>query len=140
MQFLPLLSDHELVVRTEQLAKNERKVTEQVVRHFAEILGRRIYAKLGYSSLFDFATKGLHYSSSSALRRIKAAKVAMKAPRVLQHLQAGSLNLSTIDVLARFCEEDDIASLAENFCGKSKEEVEMIAARRSPVSPYQLRD
>ena len=75
---LSSLSDSELIERLTLLVRNEREATEGVVRHLAVLEARRAYARLGYSSLFDYVTKGLGYSASAAMRRIRAARAVSR--------------------------------------------------------------
>ena len=92
-QSIANLSDVELIAQLKTLVRSERGVTEQVIRHLAEVDTRRLYAKEGYSSLFDYAVKGLGYSGASAMRRINAARVGVKAPEVFELIERGESRL-----------------------------------------------
>ena len=134
------LTDIELISRLEALVRDEREVTQKVVRHLAEVEVRRLYAKLGFTSLFDYATRGLGYSTSGAMRRIKAARVGAKVEKVYDYLESGELNLSTVDVLADLVDEGYEAEMVELFLGKSRTEAERIASRFRPVARREARD
>ena len=55
-------------------ATKDRKATVAVVLHLAECRRRRAFVELGYSSLYDYATRGLGYSRAAGMRRIRAAR------------------------------------------------------------------
>ena len=71
---LKSLSDKELLSRVSDLARKERLTTLDVLFHVAEVDRRKLYLKLGYGTLFDYCARHLNYSSSSAGRRIHAAR------------------------------------------------------------------
>jgi hypothetical protein len=57
---------------------------------------RRIYAQLGYGSLFEFLVKYFHLSESSAYQRINAMKLIQSLPEARAALVSGETNLSTM--------------------------------------------
>src|ERR1700677_3943555 len=89
------LSDADLLVRTKALIKEESKMTQNVLEHLRVIESRRLYAKRGYPSLFEFCIKELGYSESSAQRRISAMRVIKIIPEAKVKLQTGEVSLST---------------------------------------------
>jgi hypothetical protein len=88
------LTDQALHADFCQLAKSEREILSQVLRHIQEVHKRKLFSTLGYNSLFDYLTRGLKYSEGSAQRRISAARLASEVPEVLDFLQEGSLTLA----------------------------------------------
>ncbi len=58
------LSSEELLARTKNLVAEERRATLALIEHLQEIEARRIYAELGYASLWEFATRYLGLSCS----------------------------------------------------------------------------
>ena len=120
MENLAAVSDKELISRLEALVCDERELTQKVVRHLAEVEARRLYATLGYTSLYDYACRGLKYSSSAAMRRIRAARAGAKVNRVFDYLETGELNLSTVEVLADLLEDTARPELVDLFRGKSR--------------------
>lgn len=88
------ISDQKLLTQTKDLVKHERLTLEKVLEHLQEIQRRRLYADLGYSSLFKYLTKELKYSESAAVRRIQALKLLKKVPQVKKLIANGDLNLS----------------------------------------------
>ncbi len=60
------LADDQLLVSADQAAKREREAITVVLHHLREIEARRLFAKLKYTSLFDYAVKRLKYSHDQA--------------------------------------------------------------------------
>ncbi len=91
---LKYISNDDLLFRTESLVQTERKIMHLVLTHILEIMNRRLYAELGFDSMYALMIKKYGYSETSALRRIDAAKLLRSVPEVADRLKAGSLNLS----------------------------------------------
>ena len=88
------VSNEVLLLRTENLVHTERKIMHLVLIHILEIMDRKLYADLGYDSMYTMITKKFGYSEPSALRRIDAAKLLKKVPEVADRINSGALNLS----------------------------------------------
>ncbi len=118
----------------------ERRSSAKIVRYLAAIDSKRLYLQLGFSSLYELATRELGYSSSAAMRRIKAARVVNADQTVIAKLESGELNFSTVDVLSNFLNEPVLKDLAQQFCGRSREDAERIVASLRPVAKTAVRD
>ena len=101
---LKYISNSDLLSRTQNLDQTERKIMHLVLTHILEIMDRRLYAELGFSSMFSMLTKKYGYSEPSALRRIDAAKLLRKVPEVADRLKSGALNLSQVVQLQKCLE------------------------------------
>ena len=77
---LDRLSNSEVISRLENLVLHEKETTTEIIRHLAEVDRRRLYASEGFSSLFEYVTKKLGYSKTSAMRRISVARAAKNLP------------------------------------------------------------
>ena len=93
------LPDQVLLERTEMLARHEQALQISVLDHLREIEARRLYLRRGYSSLFDYTVRELHYTEAAAWRRIKAMRLCRETRGVRERLQDGSLNLSNAALL-----------------------------------------
>ena len=91
---LKYISNEDLLFRTQNLVQTERKIMHLVLIHILEIMDRKLYADLGFNSLFSMMTKKYGYSEPSALRRIDAAKLLRNVPEIAGRLKSGALNLS----------------------------------------------
>lgn len=93
---LSRISNQELALRLEKLSQSERKITHLVLLHIQEMETRKLYASLGFSSMFEYLIKALGYSESSAYRRLQAARLLAEVPEISSKLESGRLNLSQL--------------------------------------------
>ena len=96
---IAVLPDQVLLEQTRMLARHEQALQLSVLDHLREIEARRLYLRLGYSSLFDYTVRELHYTEAAAWRRIKAMRLCRETRGVRDWLQDGSLNLSNAALL-----------------------------------------
>ncbi|WII71686.1 HNH endonuclease signature motif containing protein [Bdellovibrio sp. 22V] len=93
---LSKISNVELLNRLEKLARTERKITHLILWHINEVESRRLFAELGFDSMFKYLTKHLGYGEDSAYRRLQAARLLKQVPAVAEKLEEGSLNLTQL--------------------------------------------
>jgi hypothetical protein len=87
-------------------------------------------------------------SEHEAYNRIEAARAARRYPEILERLQEGALNLTSVRLVARHLTAENHARVLESACGRKKTEVEAIVAglwpqpdappavRRLPLRPF----
>src|SRR5687767_10872948 len=121
---LAQLSDRELLANVQAAANNERAATATLIALLAEMDARRLYLGEGCSSLFTYCTQVLHLSEHAAYARIEAARAARRFPQVLDALVGGSVNLTTVGLLAPHLTVENHCELLEAARHKSKREVE----------------
>lgn len=90
------LNDAELLSQTQQLVQNERQLLTQILHHLKEVEKRKLFADLGYRSLFEYAVKELKYSEGQAGRRIQAIRMIKELPEVEEKIADGRLSLSNL--------------------------------------------
>ena len=101
------LSDDQLLEQTGKLARLDHEVQVVVIDHLCEIEARRLYLRRGYSSPFDYVTRGLGYSAGAAWRRIGAMKLCVRIDGVRERLRDGSLTLDAAAQLQAAFERRD---------------------------------
>src|SRR5712692_5270209 len=126
------LSDAELVAAVKSLAGRECEATAHLIAHLAELDARRLYLGAGFSSLFTYCTEVLRLSEAEAYNRIDAARAARRFPVILDRLAEGSLNITTVRVLASCLTADNHLELLAAASGKSRRAVEELLAQRFP--------
>lgn len=99
-------SNNTLISRLEFLVRTERKITHQVLLHIMEVEVRRLYANLGYDSMFSYLTRGLNYSESAAYRRLQSARLLKNLDKssresTIASLEEGKLNLSQLSMVQK---------------------------------------
>lgn len=139
---LRLLKDHALHAATLLAAKKEQNSTLELLAHLHEISDRRVFAVMGYSSLWDYTVRALGYSESSASERIGAMRLAYSVPEVKQALEQGEMTLTVASQVQTFLRaqkkehktysEGQTAELIREVKGKSKRETERVLATRAP--------
>ena len=101
------LSDDQLLEQTGKLARLDHQVQVVVIDHLCEIDARQLYLRRGYSSPFDYVTRGLGYSAAAAWRRINAMKLCVRIEGVRERLRDGSLTLDAAAQLQAAFERRD---------------------------------
>jgi hypothetical protein len=119
----------------------EREATTCLIAHLAVLDERRLYLVEGYSSLFTYCTQALHLSEHAAYGRIQAARAIRKFPIVLDMLGDGSLNLTTVGLLAGLLTHENHREVLDMARHKSKRQVEELVAqlRPQPAVPATVR-
>lgn len=111
------LSDAELLKTIKVKKCEESKLTLEVLHLLREVSRRNLYLQLGFSSLWEYATKELGYSSGSAYRRIESMKLLSDFPEYEAKVKTGELPMSTLSQLQTFFKEQKKActnSAAQN--------------------------
>ncbi len=132
------LSDSELFFQMRLVTRGERAMTIRILHHLNEIDRRKLYLKMGCSSLFDYCTRHLKYSSSAAGRRVQVARCIRRHPDLLELLRVRELSLSTLSLIAPILDRGSKAAILSRVRGKSYREVERVASEYRP--PIALRD
>ena len=88
------LSDDHLLLQTENLVQAERKLLVDLLHHLREIERRRLFSKLGFSSLFQYAVTKLGYPEDQAHRRIVAMRLLKELPELEEKVADGALSLT----------------------------------------------
>ena len=134
------VSDEELVGGLKRLVLKEQKCLHRIIVHLAEVERRRLFAELGYSSMFDYVTRGLGYSNASAQRRICAARAVKAVPEVYGLLEQGRISFKVLEVAGEALSKPNGKELLLELCGRTKDEALRIVARYFPVEPKRLFD
>lgn len=136
---LDKLSKELLIARVEELAKEERRITSEVLMCLHEIESRMIYAELGFASLYEFCIKHLKYSEGAAHRRISAMRLLKGLPESAlsethEKIKSGSLSITNLSLMHGFLKVErsekkvysaqEKASLLASMENQSKRDVE----------------
>src|SRR5207245_568161 len=123
------LADRELMAEVARLARDEREATTSLIAHLAELYGRRLHERAGFSSLFTYCTTVLRLSEHEAYDRMKAAKIARRYPPVLGLLASGCVNLTTVRLLAPHLTRENREELFAAASGNNKRQVQQPLAQ-----------
>ena len=129
------ITDADLLTAVARAAAQERGATANLIAMLAELDARRLYLGEGCSSLFTYCTQVLRLSEHAAYGRIGAARRARLFPIVLDLLTEGTINLTTIGLLAPCLTEDNVEDLLAAARHKSKREIERLVSSMRPLPP-----
>src|SRR5688572_26681970 len=94
------LTDAAVDAEVKRLAACEREVTVALVLHLAELEARKLHLGQGFPSLYIYCRTALSLSEHAAYHRIIAARAVRRHSVIAEMLVAGTLNLSTLRLLA----------------------------------------
>lgn len=128
------LTDEELLRRTEELARDLRTKTVELVESLVELDQRKLFFS-EYRSLFEFCVFKLKMSDGAAYRRIRAARAFQAFPPVKPLLRSGQLSLESLVVLHPFLKDKDAETLVAQAAGMRVWEVERLVSPRRTEAP-----
>lgn len=128
------LNDKQLLEKTAALVSVERQTTAKVMEHLCEIDRRGLWAKEGYSSLFDFCVRFLNYSENEAGRRIHVARCVQKVEAVKPMLESNALSLTGLSLIAGHLTNENAPALLPKVERKSCLEIKEILRQHFPES------
>ena len=136
MNHLPSLSNNLLHFKTLSAASDEKAATLVLLEFLAEIDRRRLYAVLGYTSLWEYVHKALQYSEAQTSDRVSSMRLMVKVPEVKAELESGKLTLTTTAKLGAHVRREKLKpeetiSLLHEISGKSSREVERLLVSQS---------
>lgn len=129
---LKKLSDRDLLTRIHELVGEERELTATLVAHLAVLDERQLYLSEGCSSLFTYCTQVLHFSEHAAYNRIEAARAARTYPVILEMLANGSVNMTTVRLLAPALTPANHREVLEAARHKTRRQIEELLAHLRP--------
>ncbi len=126
------LDDLSLLEHAATAATRARAAATELVATVAELEQRDLHLRQGYSSLFGYCREALALSEHDAYRAVAAARVARRFPLALELLALGSINLTTINLLAPCLTAENHRQLLEAARGKRRAQVEELVALYLP--------
>lgn len=126
------LDDMALIAALEGLARRSRAANAALVAHLSEMDARELHLRRGYSSLFVYCRDALALSEHDAYRLVGAARAARRFPIVLDMLAEGSLNLTTLRLLAPCLTAENHRQVLAAARGKRRAQVEELVAMFLP--------
>jgi hypothetical protein len=90
------ISNDRLTERLNAAVREERRLTIEVLRLLLEVERRELFARMGYSSLFNFCIDYLKYSEAAAQRRIVSMRALRDMPELEEKIETGKLSLSVL--------------------------------------------
>jgi len=137
------LGDQDLVQTLQKLLEREKRIGDAILLALKEIRTRRIYAAMGYSSLFEMLVKHFKLSESSTYSRLQALKLMDAVPEVQADLASGDLSLSNAALIQGFIQRSEKETqkplslekkkdLIDSVKNKSNREAKVELAKKDP--------
>ncbi|MEM1415635.1 MAG: HNH endonuclease signature motif containing protein, partial [Myxococcota bacterium] len=122
-----------LLKRFSRLVRSSRVLEAELLEVLQRVEAERLHAVAGYGSLFAFCVEAHGMSESQAAKRIRAARLARRHPRVLGMLRTGELRLGGIHVLGKLldgCRDPD--AVLDRARGRTVRQLEALVAELRP--------
>ncbi len=130
--FLENLSNQTLLARLETLVQRNRTVEVELLTYLGEVDARRLYLEEGYSSMFLYCVRGLHFSEAIVYGRIRAARTARCHPEILEALRRGDLHVTAVSLIAARLTEENCVEWIQLAEHKTAEEIKRFLADKRP--------
>jgi len=129
---LESLNDRALLAQFVALVRQDHEGNANLLRHIDAIDQRKLWAKLGHPSMFDFLVTRHHMSESTAGKRIGAARTARRFPVLFGMVARGELHLSGIHRLKAHLTLENHRSVLEQAKHKTIRQIEVLVAHLAP--------
>jgi len=138
---ITVMNDDDLISTTRELAHKSNGVEADLLLYLGEIDARKIYRERASPSMIAFCMREFNFSEGAAFNRITVARAARKIPAMLGALRSGAVHLTGLRLLIPHLDEESHEKILALAAGKSKREIEELAASLSPKprEPDQVR-
>ncbi|MGZ3785589.1 MAG: HNH endonuclease, partial [Bdellovibrio sp.] len=139
------LDDKDLVEQVRQLFHREKRLGDAILLGLKEIKQRRLFAALGYSSLFEMLVKHYHLSETASYQRVNALKLIESVPEAQEVLFSGEVSLSNAALVQSFIQRSEKETkssmsieekmhIIESIKGKTHREAQITLAESNPIA------
>jgi len=132
---IPVMNDDDLIASTRELARKSNGVEAELLLYLGEIDARKIYRDRASPSMIAFCMREFNFSEGAAANRVFVARAAREMPAILESLRSGAVHLSGLRVLVPLLNDENCEKVLALAAGKSKREIEGVAAFLSPKPP-----
>ena len=126
------LADQDLFPALVAGVADERGALARVLALLAEFDARRLYLPAAHPTMYEYCVQVLHMSEDRACKRIRAARLARRFPRVLVLVAEGRIGLGALLLLAPRLTPENADGLLEAACHRTRAEVEQLLAEHFP--------
>jgi hypothetical protein len=115
-----------------KLLVNGYRTEARIIAHIAEVEERKLHAKDGSPSLFEYCVKQLGLSESEAFHRLTAARIARRFPIVFSLIERRRIHLTAVCLLRDYLTPENHLELLAEASNKTKLQVQELLVRRFP--------
>ncbi|MGZ3770412.1 MAG: hypothetical protein ACXVCP_12775, partial [Bdellovibrio sp.] len=139
------LDDKDLVEQIRQLFNREKKIGDAILLGLKEIKQRRLFAAMGYSSVFEMLVKFYHLSETASYQRVNALKLIESVPEAQEALFNGEVSLSNAALVQSFIQRsekeakeplssEEKMTIIKSIKGKTHREAQVTLAEVNPIA------
>jgi hypothetical protein len=126
------LTDAELFAQFHEIRLEGGRLLARLILVLHEMEDRRLHLHGAFPSMFEFCRRRLGMSDAGAHRRTVAAKLVRRFPVLLEKIERGEINLSTLVMLKEQLTDENLETMLATVAGKTTREVEELLVRRAP--------
>jgi hypothetical protein len=126
------VSETQLRSELTSLLASGYRTEARIIAHIAEVEERKLHAKDGSSSLFEYCVKKLGLSESEAFHRLTAARIARRFPIVFSLIESRRIHLAAVCLLRDYLTPENHLELLAEASNKTKLQVQELLARHFP--------
>jgi hypothetical protein len=129
---LASVSDDQLLSHLHTLVRRGNAFEAELLTHLGELDSRRLYAREGCSSMFNYCVEVLHFAEASAYKRIQAARAARRYPELLEAVRRGDLHVTGVSLIAPKLKSEKDRDLIAAARGQTADAIRRLLADREP--------
>lgn len=126
------LTDRQVVTAFSTISLLQHASAARLVAIMAEFDERQLFRPLGFTSLFAYCTNRMGFSQDETFHRIRAARAVRRFPIILDYLEKGALNLTSVRLLTPHLTGENHVGLLETASRLKLPDVELLIARLTP--------
>src|SRR5437763_1950558 len=117
------LTDDELFAHFYEIRLEGGRLLARLIVVLLEMEDRRMHLLGAFPSMFEFCRRRLGMSDGGAHRRTVAAKLVRRFPVLLEKIERGEINLSTLVMLREQLTAENLEAMLASVDGKTTREV-----------------
>jgi 5-methylcytosine-specific restriction endonuclease McrA len=126
--------------RLRDLLRREQGAMADFLVALSDFDERRLWLRLGHTSLFTFLHRELGLSKGASHFRKVAAELIQRFPEVVEPLREGRLCITSIVELAKVVTRENFGEVLPRFFHASKQEAKAVAAEIRPLEAVPMRE
>lgn len=124
--------NHPLHIKAINLAKQFKRVESELIEVLEQIDSSRLFRRVGYSSLFDYATKCLGFTESVAYGFITVSRKAKQVPELKSAIQSGMVSVSQAKRVVSVITKENAEDLIQKVQTFTQKQIEKEVAKIQP--------
>src|SRR3954463_12108545 len=127
------LSDSELLEGTRRLVGRSNQLLTELLVHLSEVEARGIHRTRACSSLYAYCIYELRFSEDEAFRRVAAARLLRRFPKLLDALASGELHLTGLLMIGPHLTEGNLIEVLARAKHRTKRELARLVRILDPL-------